>query len=105
LLDSLAGFFAGNQTAFIGGLHSLLKNAAGFLAYLNCRLVADERINALGLSHTFTVPRISGWCKRARISRAFIHIPAHRLTSLIPYRSQFAATWSKCSWGGSEGAG
>jgi hypothetical protein len=60
LLDSLAGFFAGNQTAFIGSLHSLLEDAAGFLVYLYWRLIANERINALGLSHTFTVARISG---------------------------------------------
>jgi hypothetical protein len=52
LLDSLAGFFGGNQTAFIGGLHSLFQDPAGSWAYLNCRLVANKRINAVGLSHT-----------------------------------------------------
>jgi hypothetical protein len=52
LLDSLAGFCGGNQTAFIGGLHSLFQNPAGGWAYLNCRLAANKRINALGLDHT-----------------------------------------------------
>jgi hypothetical protein len=64
LLDSLAGLFGGNHTAFIGGLRSLLQEAAGCRAYLNCRAVADKRIDALGLGHTFTVARIGVLRKR-----------------------------------------
>ena len=63
MLDSLAGFFGGNQAAFIGGLHSLLQDAAGCWADLNCRLVRNKWIDALGLGHTFTVAQISGWRK------------------------------------------
>lgn len=63
MLDSLASFFSGNQAVFIGGLHSLLQDATGCRAYLNW-LVANKRIDALDLSHTFTVARISGWRKR-----------------------------------------
>ena len=49
--------------AFIGGLHSLLQDTAGCRAYLNCRLVANKRINGgLGLSHTFTVALIGARC-------------------------------------------
>ncbi len=63
MLDSLASFFSGNQAAFIGGLHSLRQDATGCRTYLNW-LVANKRINALDLSHTFTVARIGGWRKR-----------------------------------------
>jgi hypothetical protein len=52
LPDSPARFFGGNQAAFIGGLDSLLQYAAGCWAYLNYRLVANERIDALSLGHT-----------------------------------------------------
>ena len=58
MLDSLAGFFGGDQTAFIGGLHSLLEETAGSRAYLNCGIVANKWIDALDLSHTLTVARI-----------------------------------------------
>jgi len=67
LLDSLAGVFGRNQTALVSGLHSLLQDAAGGRAYLNSRLVANKRIDALGLSHTFTVA--SKGCGRKRIVR------------------------------------
>jgi hypothetical protein len=63
LLDSLAGFFGGNQAAFIGGFHSLLQDATSCLAYLDW-LIANKRIDILDLTHTFTVSRISGWRKR-----------------------------------------
>jgi hypothetical protein len=64
LLDSLSGFFGGNQAALIGGLHSLLQDAAGCRAYLHGRLFANKRIDALGLSHNFTVAQIRAWRKR-----------------------------------------
>jgi len=63
LLDSLAGFFGGNQAALIRGLHSPLQDAAGCWAYLNCRLIANKWIDTLGLGHALTVTLISGWCK------------------------------------------
>jgi hypothetical protein len=69
LPDSLAGFFSRNQAAFVGGLHSLLQDTAGCRTYLNYRLVANKRIDALGLSHTFTVASIGGECNRIQ----FIH--------------------------------
>jgi len=43
--------------------------------------------------------------KNAHPARLTFHFPNQRLTSRIPYRSQLAATLSKCSLGGSEGAG
>jgi hypothetical protein len=58
-MDSLASFIGGKQAAFIGGLHSLLQDTTGRRAYLNWP-VANKRIDALDLSHTFTVARISG---------------------------------------------
>lgn len=60
MLDSLASFFGGNQVAFIGARHALLQHTAGCRAYLNYRLVANKRVEALGLSHPFTVARIGG---------------------------------------------
>jgi hypothetical protein len=71
LVDSLAGFVGGNQSAFIGGLHALFQDAARCWAYLNCWVVADKRIDVLGLCHTFTVARISGL--RKRIIEAPVH--------------------------------
>jgi hypothetical protein len=68
LLHSLAGFFNGNQAAFIGGFHSLLQDAAGGWADLNCRLVANEWIDVFGLGHTFTVTWIGGLGKRMAFS-------------------------------------
>jgi len=55
LLDSVAGFFSRNQATFVRGLHSLLQDAAGGRVYLDFRLIADKRIDALALRHSFTV--------------------------------------------------
>ena len=63
MLDSLAGFFGGNQAAFIGGFHSLLQEATGCLAYTDW-LIANKRIAMLDLSHTLTIARIGEVCKR-----------------------------------------
>ncbi len=59
MLDSLASFFGGNHAAFIGGLHSLLQDSTNRRADLNW-LLANKRIDAHDLSHTFTVARIRG---------------------------------------------
>ena len=64
MLDSLPSFLGGNQAAFIGGLHSLLQDAAGCRAYLKRRLITDKWIHALGLSHNQIVTGIGVWCKR-----------------------------------------
>jgi hypothetical protein len=56
----MASFFSRNQAAFAGGLDSLLQDALGCRAYLNCWFIANEGIDALGLGHTFTVVRIGG---------------------------------------------
>ena len=61
--DLLTRFFSENHAAFIGGFHSLLQDAPGRRAYLNS-LATNKRIDAIDLSHTFTVARIIGWYKR-----------------------------------------
>jgi urocanate hydratase len=60
LLDSLAGFFGGYDAAFVGGSRSLFQEAAGRGADLNGRLVANKRIDALGVGHISTIARIGG---------------------------------------------
>lgn len=47
------------NATFICGLHSLLQDSTDRRAYLNW-LVANKRIDAHDLSHTFTVARIRG---------------------------------------------
>jgi hypothetical protein len=64
LVDSLAGFAGGNQSAFIGALHTLFQEAAGRWADLNSRIAGNKRIDDFGLGHTLTVARNRGQRKR-----------------------------------------
>jgi hypothetical protein len=64
LLDSVAGFFGGDQAALSSGLHSLFQDPAGCWAYFNRGPVANKRIDAVDLGHTFTLAQIGGLRKR-----------------------------------------
>jgi hypothetical protein len=86
LPDSLAGLFGRNQAAFIGGLRPLFENSTGRRADLHFRFIANKRVNALGLSHVFTVAQIGALCKWIVSARPLSVETASQWKRFVPER-------------------
>lgn len=59
-MDLLAGFLGGNETALVGGFHSLLEDATGCGINLTFGFVGNKWIDAFGLAHTLNLAQLPG---------------------------------------------